>query len=321
MALKSNDEHGDDPDRFSASDGSDDEDFEPVREAGRRSAFSDTRPQLGPPITSDQRIDEANLNDVHRNIIPHFVIAAKKIEEKIRNEKGRRKAIFNEENLREMAINWTITVNEMLEIRGINREHVKSFGARFLPLIQRYHDQYESMMRPKDDRDIDENHQNVIEISTDSEDEEDECGQTSGYFTQSAEVQAFNESVALAGALSSQQKARTAAPKPKTKQKSGIRGGRGGSSYLGSYSGSGSSRGRSTGRVDFRGGGRKGSGTFPRARSASRGSGVTKRKSEGKRASNGSAASARSNIFKTFAKKDGGGSGTGGSGGIGMMPT
>ena len=318
--VQSNDdEHGDAQHTFLASDGSEDENFEPIREAGRRSAFSDTRPQLGPPITRDQRIDEANLNDIHRDIIPHFVIAAKEIEEKIRNEKGRRKAIFNEENLREMAINWTITVDEMLEIRDINKDHVKAFGAQFLPLIHQYHDQYESMMRPENDRDMDENHQNVFVINTDSDDEDDECGQMSGYFTQSAEVQAFNESVALAGAQSSQQPSRTDPPKPKAKPKSGGQGSRGGSSYSGSYSGSGLTR-RSTGRGDFRGGGRRGSGGFPKARSASRGSGVAKQKSSRKKSSNGSRASAGpSNIFKSFAKKDGGG-GAGGFGGIGMMP-
>jgi hypothetical protein len=179
------------------------------------------------------------------------------------------------------------------------------------------------MMRHEDDRDIDENHKNVIEISTDSDDEDDYCGQMSGYFTQSAEVQAFNESVALAGAQSSQQPSRTAPPKPKAKPKSGDRGSRVGSSYSGrSYSGSGSARGTSTGRGDFRGGGRRGSGGFPKARSASKGSGVTKRKPGGKRPSNGITVSAGpSNIFKRFAKKDGGGGGAGGLGGIGMMPT
>jgi bloom syndrome protein len=319
--VDNDEEYGDAPARFSASEDSEDDDFEPVREAGRRSAFSDTRPQLGPPITRDQRIDEANLGAVHQMIIPQFVIDAKKIEEKIRNEKGRRKAFFNEENLREMAINWTITVNEMMEIRDINTDHVKAFGALFLPLIQKYHDQYESMMRREDDRDIDENHQNVIVISTDSDDEDDECGQKSGYFSQSAEVQAFNESVALAGLQSPQQPSRTPPPKPKAKPKSDGRGGRGGLSYSGSYSGSGSARGRSIGRGDFRRGGRRGSGGFPKARSASRGSGVTKRKSGGKRPSNGSTASiGPSNIFKSFPKKDGGGGGAGGSGGIGMMP-
>jgi len=323
MDVQSDDgEHGDTLHRLLASDGSEDEHFEPIREAGRRSAFSDTRPQLGPPITRDQRIDEANLSAIHRDIIPHFVIEAKKLEEKIRNEKGRRKVIFNEENLREMAINWTITVGEMMEIRGINIEHVKAFGARFLPLIQRFHDNYESMMGPEDDRDIDENHQNVIEISTDSDDEDGEYGQMSGYFTQSAEVQAFNESVALAGAQSSQQPTRTAPPNPKAKPKSGGRGGRGGSSYSGNYSGSGSARGRPTGRGDFGRGGRRGLGGFPRARSASRGSGVTKRKSDGKRRSSGSTASAGpSNIFKNFSKKDGAGGGAGGFGGIRPMPT
>jgi bloom syndrome protein len=306
---------------FLASDGSEEEDFEPIREAGKRSAFSDTRPQLGPPITRDQRIDEANLCDVHRDIIPHFVMEAKKLEEKIRNEKGRRKAIFNEENLREMAINWTTTVEEMMEIRGINTDHVKAFGARFLPLIQRFHDIYESMMRRSEDRDIDQNHQNVIEISTDSDDEDDDCGQMSEYFTQSADVQAFNESVALAGAQSSRQPNRPAPPKPMAKPKPGGRGARGGASHSGSYPGSGSARGRSTGHGDFRRGGRRGSGGFPKARSASRGSGVTKRKSGGKRSSNGSTASVGpSNIFKSFVKKDGGGGG-GGFGDIRMMPT
>ena len=56
--------------------GSDDEDdaFEPVREAGR-SARSSRKRQLGPPITTDEKLDR--LSATHRLVVEDFVHHAK----------------------------------------------------------------------------------------------------------------------------------------------------------------------------------------------------------------------------------------------------
>jgi bloom syndrome protein len=296
---------------------SEDEDFEPIREAKRRSALVRNRSPLGPPITSDQRLVEANVSEVHQDIIQHFVMKAKGLDEKFRNQNGRKKPYFTEDNLREMAINWTTSLEDMMEIRDINKENVLTMGKRLLPCLQQYHDQYEEMMLQREDRDIDENHQNVIDLVTDEEDRESDYGQQSGYFERSAEVIAFNESVALAGTQTQQVQMRTIPPKQKVRTMLSGRGSRAGSS--------GGSRGaRSSGRGDFRTGSRRGSGGFPKGRSAARGSsGISKRSSTNKRSSNGSTASAgSSNILKSSAKKPGGGGGAdGGFGGIVMMRT
>jgi bloom syndrome protein len=294
---------------------SEDEDFEPVREARRRSGIARTRSPLGPPITSDQRLEEANLNKIHRNMVEQFVIKAKGIDEKIRNQRGRKKPYFTEDNLREMAINWTLSVEDMMGIRGINIESVHEIGDRLLPCLQQSHDRYEEMMEEQEDRDIDENHQNVIDLVTDGDDGDSEYEQESGYFKPSAEVQAFNQRVAQAGTQSQQVQTQSKPPNPKLRTMSVARGSRAGSAAAGRVA-------RSSGRGNFRRGGRRGSGGFPKGRAASRGSsGVAKRSSTSKRSSNGSTASrGPSNIFKSFAKKGEGGTG-GGRGGIGMMPT
>lgn len=309
-------EHGD---AWQGSDGSGDEGFETLRGTGRRSTPVRTRSPLGPPITSDQRM--ADLNEIHGDFVQQFVLKAKAIEEKIRNGRGRKKPYFTEENFREMAIDWTLSVKEMMGIRHINTDNVKEIGKRFLPCLAQLHEQYEKKMRKKDDRDIDENHQNVIDLVTDEEDGDSDFGQESEYFQKSAEVKAFNEKVAQANAEASQRQTQISSSKPKSRIQPTARGNRGGSSFSGNGVTCGS---RISGRGDFRREGWKGSGGFSRARSVSRGSrGISKRKGPSKRPSNGSTASGgSSNIFKSFARKTGGGGGTdGGFGSIGIMPT
>lgn len=58
---------------------SSEDDFEPIRGAGRpqRSRKRD----IGPPITIDEKV--ASLNPVHRDILEHFLVEAKKESEKV----------------------------------------------------------------------------------------------------------------------------------------------------------------------------------------------------------------------------------------------
>ena len=91
----------------------------------------------------------------------------------------------------------------MLEIASIDPTRVQLYGKRFLKLIRASQEHYESIMRDQEDRPQDPNHQNVIDISSDSEsvyqdgldDSADEYGsqeQRSSYFKPPADVQAFN---------------------------------------------------------------------------------------------------------------------------------
>lgn len=92
----------------------------------------------------------------------------------------------------------------MLDIPGIGSEQVKLYGSKFLPLIQNAKRGYEAMME-SENRPQDPNHQNVISISSD-EDEDfgleegpdgmkhagDSQGERSQYFQHDEEVEAFN---------------------------------------------------------------------------------------------------------------------------------
>ncbi len=341
-------------DGFVTSDDSD-EDFEPVREGGRHLTTRRPRTQLGPPITSDGRM--VNVNFIHQGVISQFVVDAKRLDEKIRNERGLRKALFTERNLQEMAINWTITVDDMLEIEGIDKDKVQKYGARFLPLVQKYHDNYEAMMAPQEDRDLDLNHQNVIDLVSD---EEEEFVEPSKYFPTSGNAPRSGgydgrTTNAIAGSRTQQPRAQSPNPEPSrpardpypgsasTRAGNHLDDGPAGRPYpgsssarVGSYGGNSSTRGAypggtsasgssygGHGRGGFKRGSRKGSGGFSKSRSGTGpGGGVSKPKAR-KKPSNGSSTSAPSNnTFKHFAKKPDSGKGVGGGGGgFGMMPT
>lgn len=267
------------------------DDFESMPAPRRRREYT-PGVAFGAPITTDERM--AILPDIHRDVIHQFVDEAKILEEKIRNGTGARKPFFTEANLREMAINWTLTLDEMRQIPDINIERVDKYWKRFVPLIERYHKLYDEMMNQNEDRDIDMNHQNVIDLCSDDEDDygfgdEDEeaileAEQGSKYFQNTAKTSASNNSgrkLPWAGASNS---------KSTGAQKSG-RGGRKG----GSRKSNGSASGQST-------------------------SAMSKRKYSGgakkTRASKGSGISTGSNFMRQFGHQGGGG-----SGGIGIMPT
>lgn len=101
--------------------------------------------ELGGPIARDSRLLEANIDPVHADVIANFVDEARRLEERIRNEKGMR-VLFTETHLREMAIGWTDTLDEMQRIHGIDKNHVKQYGPKFVPVIKRYKSIYQEMM-------------------------------------------------------------------------------------------------------------------------------------------------------------------------------
>lgn len=172
--------------------------FEPVRQRGVRSEPTGRQP--GPPITDDEKL--ARLNLTHRHILDDFMGNAKKLSSSIMLEKGLRSQPFSDRILREMAINFPLNDQALMEVDGIDADKVQRYGTRFLKLIRDAHNTYEALMRAQEDLADDPNHQNVIDISDDDQNVQDEGDdsddheysdeETSQYFQQAPEVAAFN---------------------------------------------------------------------------------------------------------------------------------
>jgi bloom syndrome protein len=281
----------------------DDDAFDPM--PNRRYRREDT-PDMGPPITIDERM--AILPELHRVYIAQFVDAARSLEEKIRNKHSLRKPFFTEANLREMAIDWTDTLDKMMQIPDINADRVKSYGQPFVALVAQYQRNYNEVMNDHtNNRDLDKNHQNVIDLISDEEklglDEEDE----SAVEEAEAGSKYFSKSKTGSHSRSGNASGRNFpwAGEPEAKSSS-------------SRGGSDSFRGK--GRGGKRAWSRKSNGSA----SGQSSSGVSKRKfSGGSKKPRGSKAgssnsSKGSDLMRSFGNNGGGGMG---GGGIGMMPT
>ncbi|RFU29671.1 hypothetical protein B7463_g6656, partial [Scytalidium lignicola] len=149
-------------------DGESDDGFEPIRDASNFSRQREQIAHLGPPVTADSM---QSLPEMHQVMVHQFVEAAKAIERDIQIKQDIRRPLFTTRDYREMAINWTSTLKAMSQISGIDRDKVARYGNRFLKLIEEYHTNYDVAMEMNvGDRDIDPNHQNVIDLVSDGED-------------------------------------------------------------------------------------------------------------------------------------------------------
>ncbi|KAK4105309.1 hypothetical protein N658DRAFT_416556 [Parathielavia hyrcaniae] len=141
--------NGYEKDNFVVSDEEGEDDaFDPPRSHHRPQPHrrQQTLDELGPPISRDARLAEAGLDEVHQDIVQAFVEAAHEVEENLRNKHGLRRALFTEQQYREMAIRWTTSVAQMYTIRGVDKSRVDSYGAKFASLVQQFHTQYREMM-------------------------------------------------------------------------------------------------------------------------------------------------------------------------------
>ena len=91
----------------------------------------------------------------------------------------------------------------MLKIPGIDHNKVEIHGREFLKLVHEAHQNYEDMMREREDRPQDPNHQNIIELSSDDEfddgknfddfeDNDESAEERSHFFKPSPDVIALN---------------------------------------------------------------------------------------------------------------------------------
>ncbi|RCI15173.1 hypothetical protein L249_6880 [Ophiocordyceps polyrhachis-furcata BCC 54312] len=115
----------------------DDEAFEPLpkhrpaRPAARSVVGSgnnnnNNNSTLGPQITVDERL--GSLSEIHQDLVNAFVLEAQKVEERIRNAKELRRPLFTERDFREMAMNWTTSLDKMSRIPGIDVQKILAAG-------------------------------------------------------------------------------------------------------------------------------------------------------------------------------------------------
>jgi len=153
--------------------------FAPVRNHG--APARNERRQIGPPITTDSKLER--LNPTHRHIVEDFVDNAKRQSHKIMIKMNLKQQPFSDSVLREMAINFPQSEEELLSIEGADPERVRLHGPRFLKLIQEANKNYEAMMVAQEDCPVDPNHKNVVEISDDEDNEDDADVQLSQEFS------------------------------------------------------------------------------------------------------------------------------------------
>lgn len=266
-------------DRFAMPDDPMDDDEEAFDELPKHRPAKPPSKRLGPPISTDTRLQD--LPEIHQDIIHGFVLEAKKIEENIRNRKELRKPLFTDRDFQEMAIHWTISLDKMKRIPGIEPDKVKEHGPRILLILRRHYNAYQEIMggNPTGDQgqEVVDLISSEVEMDDDLDDEDE--GEDSHYFNgnnsgSQPNVQAWHDKLQGLNSQPSQSK-------PKS-----------------SYGG--------------RGGGRKTSGKkWPKRASG----GVSKRRSAGgsRKASSSSTTSRAASVgARKIARKAGGG--------IGLMP-
>lgn len=202
-------------DEFTVPDDENDEDysdsddgFEPIREGSRLDLPAPKR-SLGQRITADATM--GGLNEIHRAVVEQFVQKAKEVVERIKNDDHLHGVPFTDTMLRQMAIQFTETEDQMLQVSSIDPEMVRRHSKKFTKLVKDCHRQYNEMMSATDDAQImDPNLRNVIDLVSDDDDEdnddygpsingsdlddgEEEEQESSGYFQPDARVQAFNQ--------------------------------------------------------------------------------------------------------------------------------
>jgi bloom syndrome protein len=274
--------------------------FEPVRPPAK------SRPQLSTPITMASISNSLSPN--HEAVAEDFVTHGKKLCNEIMIKKSLRQVPFTDTMLREMAVKFITTEEQMLRIPYINPEMVRRHGKQFMELVKKSKNLYESMERDpatdesmvrRDDDDeptLDPNHKNVINLVSD---DEDEYGSDLAFEDEDEDLEVSSSYFKppppdVASFTARMQSFQRAAPNPAPKAKA--------STNRPNFGGSGS-------RSNFKKGSKK---TFRKKSDTGAGpKGVPKRRSNV-----GSAGSSKS-YSKTGRHGGGGGNGSG----IGMMPT
>lgn len=180
-------------DEMEAEDSNDDA-FEPIRDAGRPAkSKSKTRLLGADPITTDQQLD--SLNDIHQEVVADFVNHARQVFQHEVTKKSLRQIPFSDGMFRKMAMDFPDTLEELMRIPAIEKERVQIYGSKLLKMIRTYKTNYDNMMRSHEDKPEDPNHAITVDlVSDDEEGQEDEYSdlelsqvEESGYFSSNAQ--------------------------------------------------------------------------------------------------------------------------------------
>lgn len=141
----------------------------------RRRTKPEANRKLGPPISSDEMM--SRLSEVQQVAVDGFVESARRKSQKLVVNKGLHAHPFSDTVFRQMALNLTDTVDEMMRIPGIDPEKVRLFGKTFCKLVSEYRKDYEDMSAPQQEEPVNNQHDfNVINLVSDDEDEGDDYG-------------------------------------------------------------------------------------------------------------------------------------------------
>ncbi|KAL7787532.1 hypothetical protein V8C37DRAFT_390204 [Trichoderma ceciliae] len=152
------------------------------------------------PIPSKQRLQD--LPDIHQDVVDAFVQEARQLEERIRNKQGLRRPMFTDTHLREMAINWTTSIDRMSRIPGIDVDRVKEVGPKLISLLDMYHTSYREIAAAEagaeaSTSNLDQEIVDLIssDLDIDADEEGSMRGEDSHYFSSkpTADVQAFHD--------------------------------------------------------------------------------------------------------------------------------
>ncbi|CAG7931430.1 unnamed protein product [Penicillium olsonii] len=154
--------------------------FEPIRVTGK--PRRNNTHAMGPPITSDQRLDR--LNHMHRVVVEDFQEHAKIMLQDLVVKKGLRCQPFSDHSLREMAISFPKSLTELAMIPDIDQDKVKRYGRQILELVGNAKRRYEEMTQEAETNGVvaDPNHHNVINLSSSDEYSDDDLFMDEGTF-------------------------------------------------------------------------------------------------------------------------------------------
>lgn len=202
----------------------------PMKAASRKNKAA----AVSAPIQTGKRLQD--LSHIHQDLVGGFVRNARRLEESIRNKKELRRPLFSDRDFQEMAINWTMSVDRMSRIPGIDADKVAEHGPKLLSVLQQAHTMYLETKGVDDEEEYHEGSDagDVVDLVSSGSDYgmDDEEDQESHYFNR-PEVTAFHER--LEGLNSEQQQASQSQSQYKGKRSSGSYGG--GRSYKGKFGG------------------------------------------------------------------------------------
>jgi len=132
------------------------------------------------PIASSASVMDGkrteHLDEIHRDVVDAFVLQAKELEEKLRNDSKLRQPLFTEAVFRQMAMCWTTKISDILRIKGIDQEKAKKYGPKFLPLVNTIYEQYLDAMGSNMPVPAHNQHDVIDLVSSDTEEDFEDYG-------------------------------------------------------------------------------------------------------------------------------------------------